>query len=87
MDKKVEPSPEQFGSYEEAAAFWDEHDTTEYLGEFRAVSLKSELRARHFEVELEEDVVRALQDRAKEQGVSLSDLASALLRQKLHEAA
>ena len=88
MDKK-RPSvtPEQFRDYDEAAEFWDAHDTTDYPDEFRTVDIKGELRERHFEVELEEDVVRALQRKAKEQGLSLSDLASTLLRQKLNEAA
>lgn len=88
MDKK-RPSvtPEQFRDYDEAADFWDNHDTTDSLDEFRTVDVGGELRERHFEVELEEDVVRALQSKAKEQGLSLSDLASTLLRQKLNEAA
>ena len=85
--KPVEPTPEQFDSYEEAAEFWDTHDTTDYLDEFRTVGLKSELRARHFEVEIAEDVVKALADKAKEEGVSVSHLASDLLRQQLHRTA
>lgn len=80
-------TPEQFGDYDEAAEFWANHDTTDYLDEFRTVDLKGELRERRFEVEIEEDVVKALQHKAKEQGLSLNDLASALLREKLNEAA
>ena len=33
-------SPEGFDSYEEAATFWETHDTTDYLNEFRTVELK-----------------------------------------------
>ena len=85
MDKgNVDPTPERFNTYEEAAEFWDTHDTTEYLDEFRTVEVTAELRARHFEIEIEEDVVEALQDRAKQQGVSIGHLASNLLREKLH---
>ncbi|MBS3933974.1 MAG: hypothetical protein KGZ35_06420 [Truepera sp.] len=88
MDKeRPSMTPKQFRDYDEAAEFWDAHDTTDYLDEFRTADVKGELRERHFEVELEEDVVRALQHKAKEQGLSLSDLASTLLRQKLNEAA
>ncbi|MDQ3815210.1 MAG: BrnA antitoxin family protein [Armatimonadota bacterium] len=88
MDKKpVDPTPEHFDSYEEAAEFWDTHDTTDYLDEFRTVEVISELRARHFEVEIEEDVAKALQDKARQQGVSIGHLASDLLRQQLQEAA
>lgn len=84
MDKEqVESTPKHFSSYEEAADFWETHDTTDYLDEFRTVELESELRTRHFEVELDEDVVKILQDKAKKQGVSLRYLASDLLRQQL----
>ena len=76
--------PANFESYEAAAEFWDTHDTTNYLDEFRTVEADAELRARHFEVE---SVAKALQAQAKEQGVKISDLASHLLRQQLGMAA
>ena len=88
MDKnKVEPTPDNFESYEAAAEFWDTHDTTDYLDEFRTVEVNTELRARHFEVEIDESVAKVLQSQAKEQGVKISDLASTLLRQQLGMAA
>jgi predicted HicB family RNase H-like nuclease len=88
MNKKhIDPTPENFKSYEEAAEFWDTHDTTDYLDEFRTVEVTTELRARHFEVEIEEDVLKALEDKAKQQGVSIGHLASELLRQQLEQAA
>ncbi len=88
MDKKhVEPTPDHFESYEAAADFWDTHDTTDYLDEFRTVEVNTELRARHFEVEIDESVAKALQVQAKEKGVKISDLASSLLRQQLGMAA
>ena len=46
MDKKSDRTPESFGSYAEAAEFWNAH-----LDEFRTVEVKSELRNRYFEVE------------------------------------
>ena len=79
--KHVDPTPENFESYEEAAEFWDTHDTTDYLDEFRTVELETELRARHFEVEIEEDVAKVLQEKAQQQGVSAGHLLSDLLRQ------
>ena len=84
MDKnKVEPTPDNFESYEDAAEFWDTHDTTDYLDEFRTVEVNAELRARHFELEIDENVAKVLQSQAKEQGIKISDLASTLLRQQL----
>ena len=82
-EKHLDPTPENFNSYEEAAEFWDSHDTTDYLDEFRTVEVTAELRARHFDVEIEEDVLKALQDKARQQGVSVGHLASTLLRQQL----
>lgn len=38
MDKNnIDPTPENFDSYEDAAEFWDTHDTTDYLDEFKTV--------------------------------------------------
>lgn len=84
---KVEPTPDNFESYEAAAEFWDTRDTTDYLDEFRTIEVNAELRARHFEVEIDESVAKVLQSQAKEQGVKVSDLASNLLRQQLGMAA
>ena len=85
VDKNlIDPTPDNFESLEAAAEFWDTHDTTDYLDEFRTVSLETELRARHFEVEIEEDVARLLQQQASSQGVSAGHLASDLLRQHWH---
>jgi len=88
MDKKrVEPTPDNFESYEAAADFWDTHDTTDYADEFRTLEVNTDLRGRHFEVEIDEQVAKALQAQAKEKGVKISDLASSLLRQQLGMAA
>lgn len=44
MDKKqIESTPENFDSYEEAAEFWDTHDTTDYLDEFITVDIPTAL--------------------------------------------
>lgn len=81
--KQIDPIPEEFASYEEAAAFWDTHDTTDYPDAFQTVKVASELRGRHYEIEIEADVVQALRTQARQSGVTLSQLASQLLRQQL----
>ena len=81
--KKVEPIPEQFQSYEEAAEFWDTHDTTDYLDLMRSVKLVSDFRGRHYEIRIEPDVLRILKLQAKKKGVSPGDLASDVLRRHL----
>lgn len=88
MDKKrVEPTPDHFESYEAAAEFWDTHDTTDYLDEFRTVEVTTELRVRHFEIEIDEAVARDLQAQAITKGVKVGELASRLLWQQLDVAA
>ncbi len=57
--RHVDPIPEEFASYEEAAEFWDTHDTTDYPDAFRPVEVIAEFRGRHYEVEVDEDVAKA----------------------------
>ena len=85
MSKKkgIDPIPEEFDSCEEAAEFWDTHDTTDYPNAFRTIEVESEFRSRHYEVELEEEVIRKLRAQARRKGVTVSRLASDLLREQL----
>jgi len=82
--KQVDPIPNEFGSYEEAAEFWDEHDTTDYPGSFRTVSVQTELKRRRFEIELDEDLMKVLSVQAHERGVAVSRLVNDMLREKIH---
>jgi hypothetical protein len=81
--KQTDPIPEEFASYEEAAEFWDNHDTTDYLDSYRTVEVESELRKRHTEIEIDADVIKELRAQARRKGVTLRDLASDILRQRL----
>lgn len=81
--KRVDPIPEEFASYEEAAEFWDTHDTTDYLDAFRTVEVAAAFKGRYYEIEIEADVAEALQAQARQKGVTISRLASELLRQQL----
>jgi len=79
----VDPIPEEFDSYEDAAEFWDSHDTTDYPDAFRTVEVESEFRGRRYEVELEEEVIRKLRAQARQKGMTVSQLASDMLREHL----
>lgn len=81
--KQVDPIPDEFPSYEQAAEFWDKHDTTHYPAEFRTVKVVSEFRNRHYEFPIDSDVAVRLQQRAKKAGVPPGRLASKLLRKEL----
>ena len=84
--KKVDPIPDEFDSYEEAAEFWDTHDTTDYPDAFRTVRVEAKFKSRRYEIELDDDVIKALKAKARRKKTSLSRLASELLRQQLSSA-
>jgi hypothetical protein len=82
--KRVDPIPDEFATYEDAAAFWDTHDTTDYPDAFQTVDVEEvALRQRRYEVEIDEDVVRMLQEQARKRALPISRLASEILRQQL----
>ena len=82
--KHVDPIPNEFASYEEAAEFWDTHDTTDYPEAFQSVELEEvALRQRRYEVEIDEDVIVVLREQARQRALPVSRLVSDLLRQHL----
>ena len=85
--KQIDPLPEEFASYEEAAEFWDTHDTTDYLESFETVAVEPELMRRRYEVEIEEELMQALTERAQKRGIAVSQLVSELLKEKIRPAA
>ncbi len=82
-----EPIPNEFASYEEAAEFWDTHDTTDYLEAFKTVDVQAELRKRHYEVEVDEDIIEEFRKRAQRLGIPVSQLVSEMLRKQISRAA
>ena len=85
--KHVDPMPEEFASYEEAAAFWGTHDTTDYPDSFETVTIETEFKRRRYEVEIDEDLMSMLHEQAQKRGVAVSQLVSELLREKIRPAA
>ena len=51
-ERDVDPIPGEFDSYENAAEFWDTHDTTGYLDAFHTVEVDCEFRDRRYEAQL-----------------------------------
>ena len=87
IEKQSEPIPDEFASYEEAAEFWDTHDTTDYLEAFQTVDVQAELRKRHYEVEVDEDIIKELRKRSQRLGIPVSQLVSEMLRKQISRAA
>lgn len=86
-NKRVDPIPDEFSSYEEAARFWDTHDTTDYPDVFQDVDVKAEFRKRHYQVEVDEDVMKALRKQAQKLGISIDRLINDILRKQISNAA
>ena len=85
--KPIDPLPEEFASYEEAAEFWDTHDTTDYPDAFETITVESEFKRRRYEVEIDEELMTLLADLAQQRGVAVSKLVSGMLREKIRPAA
>jgi hypothetical protein len=81
--KHIDPIPDEFANYEEAAEFWDTHDTTDYPDAFRTVEVKAKFRSRRYEIEVDAEVIKALRVTARQKKVAVGQLASDLLRQQL----
>ena len=79
--------PENFESYEEAAEFWDTHDSTDFMDSLEEVEFEVDIQKRHYLIELDNDTATLLQERAKREHLSPTNLASKLLHRDLLEAA
>jgi hypothetical protein len=66
INRKKDQLPQKFPSYEEAGKFWDDHDSTDYLEYMTPVEVDVRLDRRHFEIDVDEEVIRALEERARE---------------------
>ncbi|HYJ86447.1 MAG TPA: CopG family antitoxin [Pyrinomonadaceae bacterium] len=85
--KQIDPLPEEFASFEEAAEFWDTHNTTDYLESFETVAVEPELMRRRYEVEIDEELMQALTERAQKRGIPVSQLVSEMLKERIRPAA
>jgi len=83
IDNKKDALPETFSSYEEAGEFWDTHDSTDYIADLIPVEADVTLMRRHYEIEIEEDVMKALEKRASSQNIPTEKLANDLLKRQL----
>ncbi len=63
--KPREPILKEFASYEEAAEFWDRHDTTNYLEDVTTVAVQATLRKRRYEIAIDPDIVPLLRRQAR----------------------
>lgn len=84
--KQVDPIPDEFTSYEEAAEFWDTHDSTDYPDSFETVSVETKFRHRRYEVEIDEETMKMLNEQAEKRRLPVSNVLSELLKEKIRPA-
>jgi hypothetical protein len=82
-DTPIDPLPDEFGSYEEAAEFWDTHSITDYEEFLEPVDIDVDIQRRHFEIEVDEESFRALRETARKEQKPVKQLASEILKQRL----
>ena len=81
--KRKKKTSQDFSSYEEAAEFWGNHDTTDFLDEFETIEAEVSLKRRRYEVEIDADLMPQLTQQAHKKGIAVKILVSELLREKL----
>ncbi|HZK61555.1 MAG TPA: CopG family antitoxin [Anaerovoracaceae bacterium] len=86
MPKKDNEIPDEFKTYEEAAEFWEGHDSTDYLEILDEIEIEVDIQKRHYLIELDVNSSRLLQEDAKKKGVSADYLASKLVEKELASA-
>ena len=82
--KQIDPLPEEFSSYDEAAEFWDSHDTTDFEDEFRPVKVGVAENLGHgILIELDGETFRALCSLARKKRESPITLAKGWILERL----
>lgn len=82
-DRQIDPMPEEFKSYKDAADFWDTHSITDYEELMERVDLDVDIQRRHFEIEVDEESFLALRETAKKEQKPVKQLASEILKRRL----
>jgi hypothetical protein len=86
MKKKLKQIPEEFKTYEEAAEFWDTHDSTNFLDELKEIEIKVDIQKRHYLIEVDTSTAELLEESARKKGVPVSSLANEIIQKQLAEA-
>ncbi len=89
MDESRNParsSLSQSTSYEEMAAFWETHDTTEFQAAFEEVEVEIGARRSSHRVAIAGDLFQQLASVSRQQGVQPETLVNLWLAERLREA-
>ena len=81
--RSIDPLPDSFETEEEAGAFWDAHNTSDYEKQMKPSDDVIEIRERIFEVQVAEDVFQKLQQEASSLHQSVPKVVDQILRKEL----
>ena len=77
-----DPLPAHFESLEEAAEFWDTHDSAEYEDTMRDLKPRVKITRRRYLVPIDGDLFRRLNSIAKEKGISTETLVNLWIQER-----
>jgi hypothetical protein len=80
--KQREPLPEHFASLEEAAEFWDMHDSADYEEYMRDVECEVDIKRRQFLISLDSDLFSKVKSIAQAKGISSETLVNLWIQEK-----
>jgi len=80
--KRRDPLPEHFASLEEAAEFWDTHDSADYEDHMRDVECEVEIKYHQFLISLDSDLFRKVSSIAQSKGISSETLVNLWIQEK-----
>ncbi|MCD6570604.1 MAG: hypothetical protein J7L53_07885 [Deltaproteobacteria bacterium] len=78
--KKKGQLPETFNTIFEAATFWDTHDSIDYEELMEDVEFKVDIKRHIYLVPVVGDIIDAIREEAKAEGVSTETLVNILLQ-------
>ena len=84
-DKVRDQIPEDFGSIEAAAEFWNTHSLADYWDETKSVEFKVSLQRSTILLPLEQGIAKRLSEAARRQGISAETLADLWLSERLQQ--
>ena len=80
--KQRDPLPEHFRSLEEAAEFWETHDSTDYEEYMTDVECEFDIKRRTYLVSLDANLYRKVRAIARKKGVPAEKLVNLWIEEK-----
>ena len=82
MKKPRSPLPEHFDSLEQAAEFWDTHDSADYEDHMTDVEFEVDIKKRTYLISLDGELYRKVQAAARKKGVPAETLVNRWIEEK-----